>query len=719
MIPLALTIEAFRKIVPKPWMHSSPSQIKTVRRCQRKWWFEKIAGLGSTTTPQAELGTRVHAVLEHYLKKLLPPGTGPLWEEAEKIAQYGYSMIPLPGSIPPAQIERNFRIPTGIVDVIGRIDLIVEGAQAPWRITDYKTIGDLKYALTDEQLRMDVQCAVYLKDLTQVVPDTKKAEFAHYYFQTGAPGKRQVIALVSRDETEERWAGILDTVRNQKELSVVTDSTAIPGNPQACNDYGGCPFKGACDVGKKMFNFSVAKTPIGISLTKDTLPMSPIVTSLTESDRHALIEKLVAAGHQREVISKINDSALQNFAAQIADPVNPGNKHAAPVATPTTTDDTPEKMHWKKARARLAELRGITFEELSNQIKAADWKADDVLAEIRRLEQGLPPAPLVPKATAPEPTKPPATDTMVMVAIVNGKNHPITIGDDFAEIPDLGIKIGTTSGSSLAFKLQALKDRIFAKLNAKAMFDQVSVSTTPKPPSTPPKPFNPLAAPAASAKTTEEKPHLSLRADLGGPEKVMVHFYPGDVVKWGSKSMKLPAGTTPAMAIKLIFAEEQKTTTVSLPPAPIPVPDRVVITSEFPTTSSSPFATTAPATPDAIVTKEEASSSPFAGTPVKTSDVISKTIIYMDCIPSWEHTRLDAILEPFAKQVEAENGVFYYGVVPFGKGPSMVAALLLKAIVTGELTLPEHIALNSFLPASLPAFEVLCRFAKGVVRAGK
>jgi len=48
----------------KPWTHASPSQIKTFRRCARKWWYNKIAGLSTPSTPATDLGKRVHDVAE-------------------------------------------------------------------------------------------------------------------------------------------------------------------------------------------------------------------------------------------------------------------------------------------------------------------------------------------------------------------------------------------------------------------------------------------------------------------------------------------------------------------------------------------------------------------------------------------------------------------------------------------------------------------------------
>ena len=71
------------------WNHVSASQIKTYRRCSRKWWFEKIAGHRSPTSAAAELGRQLHAQLENYLL------TGELPESP--IARAGLKHLPSQG----------------------------------------------------------------------------------------------------------------------------------------------------------------------------------------------------------------------------------------------------------------------------------------------------------------------------------------------------------------------------------------------------------------------------------------------------------------------------------------------------------------------------------------------------------------------------------------------------------------------------------------------
>ena len=94
-------------------------------------------------------------------------------------------------------------------------------------------------------------------------------------------------------------------------------------------------------------------------------------------------------------------------------------------------------------------------------------------------------------------------------------------------------------------------------------------------------------------------------------------------------------------------------------------------------------------------------------------------VLYLDSAPSWDFVRLETIIAPFQQAVEVAKGAYYYGVIPFNEGTKMVANEIAGAIAAGKLRLPPHIVINSSLPASLMVFEVLVRYAKGVVRGSK
>ena len=108
------------------WQHASASQIKTFRRCERKWWFEKIEGHRSPTTPAAELARAIHAELEAYLLG----GDEP----ASPIARAGLKYLPRPEEGLTLLVEEEFSYSEGLpVPVIGFIDLVEPGSR---RVTD-------------------------------------------------------------------------------------------------------------------------------------------------------------------------------------------------------------------------------------------------------------------------------------------------------------------------------------------------------------------------------------------------------------------------------------------------------------------------------------------------------------------------------------------------------------------------------------------------------
>ena len=56
----------------KTFEQASASQIKTFRECERKWALGKLAGLRAPETESQLRGTRIHRILELYLKGEAP-----------------------------------------------------------------------------------------------------------------------------------------------------------------------------------------------------------------------------------------------------------------------------------------------------------------------------------------------------------------------------------------------------------------------------------------------------------------------------------------------------------------------------------------------------------------------------------------------------------------------------------------------------------------------
>ena len=218
------------------WGHASASQIKTFRRCSRKWWFEKIAGYRSPTSAAAELGKKIHSQLENYLL------TG---EQPESpIALAGLHHLPAPGS--DVLVEHELKYTEGLaVPLIGFIDLIELENR---RVTYHKTTSDFKWAKTEYELLSDPQAIIYTKVAKDLFFEgDEEIEFRHVYYRTrGSSASMTSSAIFKIPFLEEKFQEIREVVDEMSGCSVAEKPIDVGFNAEACTDYGGCPFRGEC-----------------------------------------------------------------------------------------------------------------------------------------------------------------------------------------------------------------------------------------------------------------------------------------------------------------------------------------------------------------------------------------------------------------------------------------------------------------------------------------
>lgn len=228
--------------VEKNWRFSSPSQIKTFNRCQRAWWWEKIAKLPVPTKPAAQLGLGLHGELEQYL--LGTRSVGKLDPRLQPAVDFGY--LPAPGTLPAGRVEARFQLPSSLspsVTLRGVIDLL-----EPGRVTDHKTTSSFKYMKSEDELVHDSQCIIYsYHAVTErlTLPDGS-VNFRHLYYLTrGGPEVREVEVNMTPPMLKEGWKEIVSigkTMHKAAKLPVLE----IEPNLDACMDYGGCPFRANC-----------------------------------------------------------------------------------------------------------------------------------------------------------------------------------------------------------------------------------------------------------------------------------------------------------------------------------------------------------------------------------------------------------------------------------------------------------------------------------------
>ena len=213
----------------------SASQIGTWNQCKRKWGYSYLDRIKTPSHPSAELGQRVHAILEAWLRD----GTAfDLSTQEGQIAAAGLQHLPLPGT---AEVEQGFVVQTeaakyrGFIDARFRDELPV--------ILDHKTTSDLRWAKTEEDLRKDVQATLYAAE-AMLRTGSDAVELRWIYYTTRKPYKsRKVSLIVVKDEIEANFDAIDRTAAEM--LTAYRDNRSgseLPASPTACGAFGGCPY---------------------------------------------------------------------------------------------------------------------------------------------------------------------------------------------------------------------------------------------------------------------------------------------------------------------------------------------------------------------------------------------------------------------------------------------------------------------------------------------
>lgn len=221
--------------------------MNTFTLCQRKWGWEYVNGYKESPGPAAELGSRVHKVLERWLREGIPPDNRTV---EGRIASSGIDFLPLPG--PGLLVEREFKLKIGRFFFRGFKDLEFMTEDDGLWVVDHKTTGDFIWQKTDEDLLHDIQAMLYAKEALDRYGLDEATLMWLYYRTRNKPKAQPTILRVDRDEVEsgfeviESVAAEMDTVRLQ-----VVDAKELPYNPNACAAFGGCPHQHRCNLSSK------------------------------------------------------------------------------------------------------------------------------------------------------------------------------------------------------------------------------------------------------------------------------------------------------------------------------------------------------------------------------------------------------------------------------------------------------------------------------------
>lgn len=239
--------------------HISPSQLKSYSLCPRKWYFEKVVGLTQPQSKAAADGHRIHEIIEDYLLNGNDFPDDKLGQAAIRSLEY------LPDLEDGWEVEKLLTLDNLFgegVRFLGRVDLYSKD-----HIIDHKTTSNLKYAKTEEQLKIDEQAILYCYATLQNHPEVDKIKFSHQYILRSRPSRpREVTVEFTREELEEKIQIMVE--RGSQMLSEINKEPAevSDNSPGACTAFGGCAFKTHCS--KMGVKFEASTQDIVASLLK-------------------------------------------------------------------------------------------------------------------------------------------------------------------------------------------------------------------------------------------------------------------------------------------------------------------------------------------------------------------------------------------------------------------------------------------------------------------
>jgi hypothetical protein len=218
----------------------SPSQLKTYLSCPRQWGYVYLLGRREPTSKAANLGIQVHSHTEEYYRDgAVPPAT----TLAGRIALAYIAEIERPSGTGQEQAFTLGSRWRGIIDAIG-----------PGFIEDTKTTSDLKWALTEETLRYDVQAIIYAAHYFDIFQLAERVELRWNYVTTRPIHKvKKVHLTVLRSEISSEMMR-LEALNDQlQEHYAANDLQSLPRNLNSCGKYGGCPHRDDCSPNDNPF----------------------------------------------------------------------------------------------------------------------------------------------------------------------------------------------------------------------------------------------------------------------------------------------------------------------------------------------------------------------------------------------------------------------------------------------------------------------------------
>ena len=301
------------------------------------------------------------------------------------LAQQGLHLLPAPGSnlLIEQKIEFTHADLPSHVSFRGYIDYVDLNDPTQVMVMDHKTRKKSSYAPTHEELRTDVQLAVYchwVRHCTEYAAQTETLRTGHItYLKDGTKGAFVRVVEMPDSLIASNMEDILSTVREMAAFKYEQDQSRLDYNREACWDYAGCPHRMYCIL------------PSTQSTTKES-PMSVFGNSSSSSSGDGLAA-LRAAGilpssdSQPEALTAEPDQIIPPDAPEvlppeIADPETSTEETDAaltlPPAPPSQEDSADvalSDLNLPSRVLRACEIEGYQYRSDVEGFTAADFAA--------------------------------------------------------------------------------------------------------------------------------------------------------------------------------------------------------------------------------------------------------------------------------------------------------------------------------------------------------
>lgn len=242
-------------------MKVSPTQVHKKRNCTRLIAYEYVLQQRAPSSIKQQFGKNVHAQLETWLRNGVVPDTSPAGETAKQGIQN--DLLPVPNF--DLLVECRFEYPwhTG-TNVNGFIDCLIPPNVADDGIPiviDHKTTSNMRWAMTEDQLAKDPQGLIYAI-YAMLRWGVRKAKSRWVYYSATNPksgnrkpnGCKKIECEFDRNALEFRrnlsaLCGDIDEIVRIRENKLLPAD--LPSCPGSCGNYGGCFFRGSCNLSKE------------------------------------------------------------------------------------------------------------------------------------------------------------------------------------------------------------------------------------------------------------------------------------------------------------------------------------------------------------------------------------------------------------------------------------------------------------------------------------